>query len=324
MDNRNRLLNEAYREYNDRLSFMLHTLSDIIRTQQETQTANNNSLRSIFALLHSTILNMDTNHNAIINNIRESYPLITPIRSTATTIPRSSEPVFNNNNRALFRTRNSPTTRGRFIPGTMLTPLSPNRLRLSRDFLGDGGNNQQMDTLSDMINSFQINIQNLQNVHISPSLRQIQTATRCYNYTMDELEDDPELRCPITHEEFEINEEVCIIKHCNHKFKKEPLYQWFNSNVRCPICRFDIRDYVEREIPEEENNDISFNDLSMNSINTDEVEFQGFDTLRDALRDAVREMDPGNIVSLELPIPINRTNSGTLSDFFRDLSNNVI
>ena len=119
----------------------------------------------------------------------------------------------------------------------------------------------------------------------------------------------------ITREEFNVGEEICMIRHCNHKFKKEPLYQWFNSNEKCPVCRFDIRDYVE-----DDNIDVSL-DLSSN------IDISGItsvDALSDALRDAITRVDPDNIVSLELPIPINRTNSGTLSDFFRDLSNNVI
>lgn len=317
MDDRNRLLTQAYREYNENLSFMVQTLSNVIRIHSETQTTYNNNMRSLFALLHSTSLNMDNNHNAIIDNIRSSYPLMSPIRTTVT---RNTEPVFNNNNRSRW-TRTQ--ARGRYVPNTMIAPVSPNRLRLSREFLNEG-NAQHFDSLTEMMNNLSISFQN---VNISPSLREIQTATRCYNYTIAELEDDPDLRCPITHEEFEVNEEVCVIRHCNHKFKKEPLYQWFNSNVRCPVCRFDIREHIERNSPEntlEETfiNDVSLNpiDASMNVIETD----ISFDILREALRGAVREFEPGNIVSVELPIPINRTNSGTLSDFFRDLSNNVI
>lgn len=305
MDERNRLLNDAYRDYNDSLSFMLQSLSNIMRTHSDTQMAYNNNIRSLISILQSTSFNMERNNNAIIENIRSSYSRTINNRGT---VSRNTEPVFNNNNRAtLFRTRN-PLRGGH----TIITPSTPTRLRLSRDFYPDANNNNGFDTLAEMMNNINVHFQS--SVAVYPSQGQIQSATRCYNYTANELEEDPDLRCPITHEEFELNEEVCIIKHCNHKFKKEPLYQWFNSNVRCPVCRFDIREYREQQDNDNDNdNDISFN-MDLSSVST----------LGDALRDAIIREGDSNIVSLELPIPINRTNSGPLSDFFRDLSNNVI
>lgn len=50
--------------------------------------------------------------------------------------------------------------------------------------------------------------------------------------------------CPITLEPFETGEILCKIIHCSHIFKRTALYDWFSRNVRCPICRYDIREYV--------------------------------------------------------------------------------
>jgi hypothetical protein len=50
--------------------------------------------------------------------------------------------------------------------------------------------------------------------------------------------------CPITLEPFETGEIICKIIHCSHIFKRTALYDWFSRNVRCPICRYDIREYV--------------------------------------------------------------------------------
>ena len=50
--------------------------------------------------------------------------------------------------------------------------------------------------------------------------------------------------CPITLERFESNTEVLQILGCNHVFNPTSLQQWFQTNVRCPICRYDIRDYI--------------------------------------------------------------------------------
>ena len=316
MDTRNRLLNEAYREYNDSLLLLMQTVSNITRTHSETHNVYNNNMRSLITLLQSTSLNIENNHHSMLENIRSSYPLVSPVRQTQT-ISRSTEPVFNSN-RPVFTPRIP--TRRRFNQNASLltTPLSPTRLRLSREFLNDGNEVtiNQFDTLTDLMNNMQIHFQS--SVPVYPTLRQIQISTRCYNYTREESEEEPDIRCPITREEFNVGEEICVIRHCNHKFKKEPLYQWFNSNVRCPVCRFDIRDHIE-----DDNDDLV--DISLDlSSNIDISGITSVDALSDALRDAITRVDPNNIVSLELPIPLNRTNSGTLSDFFRDLSNNVI
>ena len=69
-------------------------------------------------------------------------------------------------------------------------------------------------------------------------------------------------RCPITLEDFQENETVCQIKHCRHTFKEQSLRNWFQNNVRCPVCRYDIRDYDEEEPSD------SFIDPSNNTIHS--------------------------------------------------------
>ena len=49
---------------------------------------------------------------------------------------------------------------------------------------------------------------------------------------------------------------VTIIKYCGHVFKTNLINQWFETNVRCPICRYDIRNYRE---PNATNNTRSLN-----------------------------------------------------------------
>ena len=48
-------------------------------------------------------------------------------------------------------------------------------------------------------------------------------------------------KCPITQEEFDEDDEVGIIKHCNHIFHYNPLINWIRENYVCPVCRHDIR-----------------------------------------------------------------------------------
>ena len=67
--------------------------------------------------------------------------------------------------------------------------------------------------------------------------------------------------CPITLEEFNHGERICQIKQCGHIFREEALRNWFRRNVRCPVCRYDIRHYINTN----RNVDISNNDLSGNT-----------------------------------------------------------
>lgn len=79
-------------------------------------------------------------------------------------------------------------------------------------------------------------------VIVRPTNAQISIATRTLQYSTD-LSNNT--RCPITLEEFQPDDMVCEIKHCKHLFKRDSIMDWFQRNVRCPVCRYDIRDYVE-------------------------------------------------------------------------------
>jgi len=52
--------------------------------------------------------------------------------------------------------------------------------------------------------------------------------------------------CPITRERFGENDRVMQIVYCGHNFNPPSLRHWFHTNVRCPLCRYDIRDYDPR------------------------------------------------------------------------------
>lgn len=65
---------------------------------------------------------------------------------------------------------------------------------------------------------------------------EIEIHTRTIQYS-DAL---PEPRCPITHEDFQIGEDLCQIMHCGHYFRPNMLRRWFDTNSTCPVCRYDI------------------------------------------------------------------------------------
>jgi len=73
---------------------------------------------------------------------------------------------------------------------------------------------------------------------------------------------DPNVRCPISLEEFGRNDNILRIRHCKHIFKEESLLNWFRRNVRCPVCRYDIRDYRRPR----GSRDMSNNDIQRNRV----------------------------------------------------------
>ena len=79
----------------------------------------------------------------------------------------------------------------------------------------------------------------LENVIVRPTAEQIETATETIVFSSSMNNHT----CPITLETFQEDEEICRIRHCGHTFKRTAIDNWFQRNVRCPVCRYDIRDY---------------------------------------------------------------------------------
>lgn len=67
---------------------------------------------------------------------------------------------------------------------------------------------------------------------------------------------EPHARCPISLEEFTPSDYVMRICYCMHLFNGDSLMNWFRQNVRCPVCRYDIRDYVRPQVRDLSNNDL--------------------------------------------------------------------
>jgi hypothetical protein len=70
---------------------------------------------------------------------------------------------------------------------------------------------------------------------------QICIATRIIKYSPHFNEQ----RCPISLDEFVVDENICQIKQCSHIFKNNSLINWLRTNRHCPVCRYDLSTYVE-------------------------------------------------------------------------------
>ena len=82
-----------------------------------------------------------------------------------------------------------------------------------------------------------------ENVIVRPTAEQIQCAMEEITFSNGQSQVINNT-CPITLEDFAEGDRICRIKHCGHAFKYRELSRWFNMNVHCPVCRYDIRDYV--------------------------------------------------------------------------------
>lgn len=80
------------------------------------------------------------------------------------------------------------------------------------------------------------------NVAVVPTPQQIQVATRVYNAAPTGETD----LCAICQDGYENGQAIRQIVHCNHKFHTNCLDPWFRQNVRCPVCRYDIREHRDR------------------------------------------------------------------------------
>jgi len=84
-----------------------------------------------------------------------------------------------------------------------------------------------------------------ENVPVFPSADQIEQATRTAPFQM--IVDPINTSCPITMETFTPEQIIIQVLHCGHIFNHTHLHSWFRNNVRCPVCRHDIRGEPESE-----------------------------------------------------------------------------
>jgi hypothetical protein len=79
-------------------------------------------------------------------------------------------------------------------------------------------------------------------VAIRPTEDQINISSRIVRYA--DIQNPNSTCCAITLEPFIPTDNVRQIHFCGHMFFPQEFTQWFQHNVRCPVCRYDIRNYV--------------------------------------------------------------------------------
>ena len=106
-----------------------------------------------------------------------------------------------------------------------------------RKYLGSLNNNRA----STSTNTVVMNDNEMTSVIVRPSSQQIKDATSVFLFK--DVKEPISHVCPIDKDAFLETDEVMIINHCKHVFRKTNLEKWFEENVTCPLCRYDIREY---------------------------------------------------------------------------------
>ena len=256
---------------------------------------------------------------------RESQPIVPPLWNQRNNY-QTTQPLLNDRNRGIF---NTPRNR---VPN--------NHQNFMRNYF-QGLPNLVVNNPEDQID--------MTPVIIRPSDRQLRQATQLVRFGT--INDPQNTRCPITLANFTDQDLVTRIIFCGHIFSTEALQTWFESNVRCPMCRFDIREHrnryinsaslhsvnvlntVQEEDNDEENNEENIDNDEENQINNeendevlrenedndDDYNFDNF--VSDSVDALVNEQHSGISVTTSFQtVPFTNT---SLLDVFNDISNNL-
>ena len=201
--------------------------------------------------LLSSLMNMYNNNNRQIENLQNAN---NEIRNDITNLLMR----YNNNNN---RQRNSNLRNQNLI----------NRNNIINDRIIYNDSNIPNSNLSSTFNSIFQNF--LDPVQIFPTQIQIENATRIVRFA--DIVRPINNSCPITLDNFGDNNSVSVIRHCNHIFNTDALNNWFRSNCRCPVCRYDIRNYNQNrntDTSTTNNMDIDTNDTNNSNTNNNNID----------------------------------------------------
>lgn len=102
------------------------------------------------------------------------------------------------------------------------------------------GSRDENNRFSRLLESF------FQPITVYPTQSQLEAATRIVRYS--DITSPLNRSCPISLENFEENDMVTVIRYCGHIFNSDEVNRWFRTNCRCPVCRYDIRNYNPNSI----------------------------------------------------------------------------
>ena len=232
----NEIINNYIHYSRNYLSFCTSLLNSMSRNDER-----------IYNLIYLLSLNRDRRQN---NNIPSRFFNDSETSNIFHHERRQNEnPIINRasvRNENLF-TNNRPSRTRRNVSNNNRNVRSrPNNIQRDHvSIFNDAFNNDNIENI--IRGAFDTHINNftfpstLEPVAVFPSIDQINNA--CEDISFNLINNPVNSSCPITLERFTESSTVTQIIYCGHCYLPGALRTWFRSNVRCPICRYDIRTY---------------------------------------------------------------------------------
>lgn len=224
----------------------------------------------------------------------------------------------------ISRNTNTNTNRRLFVRNNSTRNINNNN---NTNVRANNSNNPNL-SFSNLLSNF------FNNIEVVPTQQQINNATR--NLVFRDIVNPTNDVCPISLERFQSTDNVTQIRWCGHIFRRRDLLSWFNHNVRCPVCRYDIRNYTEQQSIRT-NQSAAAMDISGNTVVSDPIveDVESSDSEIDTetsntntsnnLSSALAEYAINSIFSEIMPLrPLNFDQNTSQSQTYYDSSNNVI
>jgi len=215
-------------------------------------TMYNDNLRQINNLTE-TLNNLNNSNNQIRNLLIQ---ILHSNQGNGNTRRNHSRRFDNNSNNIEYNNMSANGNNRNFgyLIGEYTIPINRNRHN------NNNNNNNRYYSRAEFANFFQP-------VEIYPTQSQIEAATRRVRYC--DIARPINTSCPISMDEFNDSDMVIVIRHCGHTFHNDHIMNWFRSNCRCPVCRYDIREYNPNVTTRFFNNtqDFSGNNIERNNNN---------------------------------------------------------
>lgn len=210
----------------------------------ETDVSILNMLHTMYTNNNNTVDRLISSNNEILGIIQRiinnNYDSVLSERSNRFNSSRNNVP-------AVARPTSIPiTTNANHLSNILFSFPDNNRASLFLDYV------EPMNEIEQILENF------LNPVPVQVTQNQIEHSTS--QILFREILEPRNNSCPISLEPFQENEIVTIIKYCGHIFKTNQINQWFETNVRCPVCRYDVRNYREP------NNNVFAEDININRI----------------------------------------------------------
>lgn len=213
-----------------------------------SQSQTRNQLFSSYLSIIQTMRDLGSQYN---NNMREYNTNVRQIFTTLNEIHRDIRTLNSMNEQPPNRPSNqAPRPENSNYYNDLFTQPNRSTSRPNQNRSYNNTTNMPLQTQSSN-NIFDILLQaipltpTMENVVVRPSQEQIRNATRSIIYSSNNTRITNNT-CPITLEPFEEQQMLTQITYCGHVFSQDGINRWFEGNVRCPICRYDIRNYNAR------------------------------------------------------------------------------